>query len=162
MAHLEAAVTIRAPVPEEALAVQELIGAGRRDTFGLSPEYLQKQYIMMTSDPVVTECREAITASIHGDRSRLYRVAEAAGAIVGVLVSRYKHHDEYDTGMPYPPIGTDAVCELGSLYVLNAWQKNRIGSRLMRSHEEWSRQYSRSPSGLVVVSTNAAAIRFYA
>lgn len=167
MTGLEIPVIIREPGPDEALAVQQVIGEGRCETMtDLSLALRRHRYAEMTSGPALDACSDSIRAAINGDSTRFYRVAVTTGTVVGTLVSRYKLRDEYDACMPYPPQGTDAVCELGSLYVRRDgqgnWRGQGIGTRLMQAHDEWaSRQYPEQPSGLVVVRANTPAIRFY-
>lgn len=154
-------IEIREPYPNEAHAMQQLIGDGRFATFtDLSVGRRQSKRAQAMSEASVREREDAIRAALAGHKTRLHRVAVAEGKVVGMLASRRTHANEYHPSIPVPA-DVETVSELESLYVQPDFQGRGIGQRLLTAHHEWAATYPGRPSVLVVVDTNKSAIRFY-
>lgn len=153
-------LVIRDPFPDEALVIQQIIAEGRRGSFNLSQQYLDDHYREMTTGLRLEERERSIRQFLGGDTRLLYRLAVVGKTAVGSLVSAYRLREEFHPSMPYPPEDTPAVCEMRSLYVIRRGQG--IGTLLMREHDRWATEsYPDAPSGMLVVSTNAGAIKLY-
>jgi ribosomal protein S18 acetylase RimI-like enzyme len=167
MTNMEIGTAIVAPAAADAYEIQQLIADGRYETFtGFSEAQQARITRKMLSDDAIA-ARQQWIAESQPDGQRFCRVALIAGVgIVGAVLSEYRRREEYDQlhngSMPYPPVGTDEVCELSSLYIREGFRDLGLGRHLTRAHNDWAGQYYPGrPSGLVVVSSNLRAIRFY-